>query len=257
MIVQQSQGLSYFQFPDIASPSVVHGVFTRLGGVSRPPWDSLNLGGTVGDDPTAVRENLARLVSAVGFNISQLAQVRQIHSAKTVRIDRPVDALKQADAMITSKPGLLLLMRFADCVPILFSDPENKAVGIAHAGWQGTLKGVASQVVTAMVREYGSDPAKLVVGIGPSIGPDHYQIGPDVSKLVVDVYGKRAPDVLEWQGDDVKFNLWEANKINLEMAGVRNIDVGGICTGCHLDLWFSHRAENGRTGRFAAVIGLM
>ena len=257
MIIKRHEKLVYYQFPQISDSDIVHGIFTRLGGASNPPWDSLNLGGTVGDDPTAVRKNMARLVSAMGFSTSQLAQVKQIHSARVLRVDHPVDAHDEADAMITDKSGLLMLMRFADCVPILFHDPVNKAVGIAHAGWQGTIKGVVKQVVLEMGRAFGSDPGQIFAGIGPAIGPDHYQIGPDVLDLVEGVYQEQARDILIKNGDDVKLDLWKANKMNLEEVGVKKVSVSGICTGCNLDHWYSHRVENGKTGRFAAVIGLV
>jgi len=257
MIVQKSGKLVFYQFPHFNDSGLIHGIFTRLGGVSVSPWNSLNLGGTVGDDPSAVKENLNRLVKAVNSKIDQLAQVRQIHSARVVRIDQPVDAVDKADAMITNKPGPLLLMRFADCVPILYYDPKNRSAGIAHAGWQGTIKGVASQVVLEMGRNFGTDPEDLVVGIGPSIGPDHYQIGSDVLGLVEETFQQNAHQVLIWDGDEVKLDLWKANRINLEKVGVNNIVVSGICTGCNLEHWFSHRAEHGSTGRFASVIGLM
>jgi len=257
MIVQKSGKLVYYRFPHFSDSGLIHGVFTRLGGVSESPWDSLNLGGTVGDEPAAVKENLKRLVSAVNSRTDQLAQVRQIHSARVVRIDRPVDAAEKADAMITNKPGPLLLMRFADCVPILYYDPKGRSAGIAHAGWQGTIKGVASQVVLEMRRNFGTDPEDLVVGIGPSIGPDHYQIGSDVIELVENTFQRNANQVLIRDDDEVKLDLWKANRINLEKVGVKNVFVSGICTGCNLDHWFSHRAEHGRTGRFASVIGLL
>ncbi|MFN2112743.1 MAG: peptidoglycan editing factor PgeF [Anaerolineales bacterium] len=256
MRLQRNRELVYYRFPQIPDPPVVHGIFTRLGGASGPPWDSLNLGGTVGDDPKAVRENLERLLSAVGGTQSQLAQVKQVHSAEVVKVDRPMDDWDEADAMITSSPGILLLMRFADCVPILYYDQDNRAVGIAHAGWQGTLKGIAKQVVLEMEHHFGTDPGNLFAGIGPSIGPDHYQVGSDVRQLAEEVFGDRAQEVLIENGDDVKLDLWRANQINLEDVGVGKIDVSGICTGCHLDHWYSHRAEHGKTGRFAAVIGI-
>lgn len=257
MIVNKSGKLVFYQFPHFTNSELIHGVFTRLGGVSVSPWESLNLGGTVGDDPTAVKENMKRLVNAVNSKIDQLAQVRQIHSARVVRIDHPVDGIEKADAMITNQPGPMLLMRFADCVPILYYDPKNHSAGIAHAGWQGTIKGVASQVVLEMERNFGTDPEDLFVGIGPSIGPDHYQIGSDVIELVEQNLQQNAQRVLIRNGNEVKLDLWKANRINLEKVGVKNIVVSGICTGCNLQHWFSHRAEHGRTGRFASVIGLL
>lgn len=256
MIPLELNGLVYYQFESLRAQGLIQGVFTRLGGVSAPPWDSLNLGGTVGDDPVAVRENLDRLVGNLGYSVDQLVQVHQIHSAKVVRADRPMDALEKGDGIITDRPDLLLLMRFADCVPLLYYDPGHRAVAIAHAGWKGTLKGIAAQVVKEMSRQFGSRPEMLIVGIGPSIGPDHYLVGDNVVEGVEELFPNSLDEVLIEDVDGVKFNLWRANQILLEREGVNQIEVGSICTACNLDHWYSHRAENGRTGRFAAVIGL-
>jgi YfiH family protein len=235
---------------------LIHGVFSRLGGVSSHPWQSLNLGGTVGDDPASVEENLARLLSSLHISSEQLAQVNQIHSNLVVKVERPMDSEFQGDAMITDCPELLLLMRFADCVPILYFDPVNRAVAIAHAGWKGTLLNVAGETVNHMADEFGTTPQKLRVGIGPSIGPDHYLIGEDVIREVKTTYSSQTDEVLVNHPEGVKFNLWTANRINLNKAGVTEVEVSGICTGCDLNHWYSHRVEKGRTGRFGAVIGI-
>lgn len=256
MIVIEAGGTQYLQFKSLQAPGLFHGVFSRKGGVSPAPWSSLNLGGTVGDSPENVRENLARLLAVSGFSPDQLVQVRQIHSAKVFKSDHPADALEESDAITTDQRGLLLLMRFADCVPILFFDPKNQAIAIAHAGWQGTLKGVASQVVNAMGSHYGSLAEDIIVGIGPSIGPDHYQIGSDVIDETKRVFRDEYDQVLLEDADGVKLDLWKANEIHLRKSGVEKITIAGICTGCDLTKWFSHRAEQGMTGRFAAVIGL-
>ena len=180
MIEIKKGGLLYYQFEEFQDHGLFHGIFSRQGGISPAPWDSLNLGGTVGDDPQNVQENLARLLAVSGFSQGQLAQVKQVHSAKVVKVDLPVDAVEDGDAITTDQRGLLLLMRFADCVPIMFFDPEHQAIAIAHAGWKGTLKGLVSEVVRAMRVSFGSLPEKIIAGIGPSIGPDHYQVGMDV-----------------------------------------------------------------------------
>jgi YfiH family protein len=256
MIRRDSGEIRYFQFGLLESPELFHGVFTRKGGVSPAPWKSLNLGGTVGDDPGHVKENMARLLAATGFQDQQLVQVRQIHSARVIKADFPVDAGEDGDAITTDQAGLLLLMRFADCVPILFYDPENKAISIAHAGWKGTLKGVAAEVVREMRSQFGTSPEMLRVGIGPSIGPDHYQVGSDVIAEVKSAFPGEYDQVLIEAQDGVKLDLWKSNEIHLRKSGVTQIETAGICTGCSTDLWYSHRAEKGMTGRFAAVIGL-
>jgi YfiH family protein len=147
-------------------------------------------------------------------------------------------------------------MRFADCVPILLHDPGKGVIGIAHAGWMGTLRDVAVATVNAMKKNYGSNPADIIAGIGPSIGPDHYEIGADVILQVMQKHGDESELFLKSHQGKIHFNLWEANRVALERAGVRQIEVSGICTACHTEDWFSHRAEKGRTGRFGALISL-
>ena len=259
MITRMKAGLKYYQFETLLYNELTQAVFSRLGGVSPTPWKSLNLGGTVGDDPDRVQKNKKKLLEAIGYSSLQLSQVHQVHSAKVVVVSEPDNnksGLIRADAMITNIPGILLLMRFADCVPILFYDPVKKAAGIAHAGWRGTVKEVACSTVNEMEKQFGTNPSDLIAGIGPSIGPDHYQVGIDVIDAVKNTYGDNWDQMLNPGPDDVKFNLWKANEISLKKAGVIDIETAGICTGCSLSEWFSHREENGKTGRFAAVIGL-
>jgi YfiH family protein len=256
MNVLEKQDLKYLQFSSFAMPGLTQAVFSRHGGISESPWSSLNLGGTVGDDPKNVNTNLDRLLGAVGFGSEQLVQVRQIHSADVIVADHPVDALQQGDAIITNTRGLLLLMRFADCVPILLADPVKQVIGIAHAGWQGTVKEVAFHAARAMEKKFQSNPSDIFAGIGPSIGPDHYVVGEDVIERVKSVFHAHVEDILIKDADGVKLDLWKANAISLRRAGVKNIEQSGICTACNTADWYSHRAEAGKTGRFAAVIGM-
>ena len=259
MISQETAGLRYFQFESLLSANLTQAVFSRKGGVSPIPWCSLNLGSTVGDEPVRVSENKSKLLAAIGYSPNQLAQIHQVHSAHVHIVNKPVgknSVLAQGDAMISNTPGLLMLMRFADCVPILFFDPVKNAAGIAHAGWKGTVKEVVSEVVDKLKNQFGTNPADLITGIGPSIGPDHYEIGDEVIKEVKNTFHNSWDQILITGTDSVKLDLWEANKISLRNAGVKHIETAGICTACSVKDWYSHRAENGSTGRFAAVIGL-
>jgi YfiH family protein len=259
MITKDTAGLRYFQFESLLSTKLTQAIFSRLGGVSPSPWKSLNLGGTVGDDPARVSENKKKLLTALGYSSSQLSQIRQVHSAHVIVVNKPVSRnsiLMQGDAMITNTPGLLMLMRFADCVPILLFDPENNAAGIVHAGWKGTVKEVASEAVNEMTKQFGTNPSDLLAGIGPSIGPDHYEIGEEVVEEVKSSFENNWDQVLVAGLDSVKLDLWKANEISLRKSGVKHIEVAEICTACDIEDWYSHRAENGKTGRFAAVIGL-
>ena len=256
MIINKCSGLEFYQFSSLELPGLTQAVFSRHGGSSPTPWKSLNLGGTVGDDPSRVAENLARLVGCVGYRTGDLVQVRQIHSAEVILANEPMDAIKQGDAIITNTTGLLLLMRFADCVPILLVDRVKKAVGIAHAGWQGTVKEVSYHAVRAMQTHFGSDPSQISAGIGPSIGPDHYYVQDDVIARVKQAFPQQFDAIITQDADGVKLDLWKANMFSLQRAGVEDIEVSRICTACHPRHWFSHRGEQGKTGRFGAVIGI-
>jgi len=147
-------------------------------------------------------------------------------------------------------------MRFADCTPLLFSDATRGVVGIAHAGWQGTVKGVATAAIKAMCENYGSKVENIRAAIGPSIGVDHYEVGDDVIRQVHENFGADAESLLPRYGDRRHFDMWKANRIQLEKMGVTHIETANICTACHLEDWYSHRAEKGKTGRFAVIIAL-
>ncbi|MEO8358138.1 MAG: peptidoglycan editing factor PgeF [Chloroflexota bacterium] len=256
MSLIQHNGLRYFKFDSMQAR---HAIFTRHGGVSPGPWGSLNVGGTVGDDLARVRENRILSFQAMGCEPESIFDVWQVHSADVVcaQAPRPIDeSYRQADIILTDKHDVTLFMRFADCVPIMVSDPRNGVIGIAHAGWMGTLRDVASATINAMKKQYGSNPADIVACIGPSIGPDHYEVGADVILQVMQKFGDESDLILKSHNGKIHFNLWETNRLLLEHAGVQNIEISGICTACNTSDWFSHRAEKGRTGRFGALISL-
>ncbi|MEP0807575.1 MAG: peptidoglycan editing factor PgeF [Chloroflexota bacterium] len=249
-------GLRFYQFDSLP---VRHAVFTRHGGVSPAPWASLNVGGTVGDAIERVRQNRLLSFEALGCNPASIFDAWQVHSADVVCADaprRPDEPYQKADILLTDKPNVTLFMRFADCVPLLLHDPLNGVVAIAHAGWQGTVRDVAGATVSAMRERYGSSPASLIACIGPSIGPDHYEVGEDVIARVEETFGEDASLMLPSHGGRVHFDLWKANQYLLERAGVHHIELAGICTACHTEDWYSHRAEKGKTGRFGALISL-
>ena len=251
-----NQGLTYYQF----KLPVTHGIFTRQGGCSVAPWSGLNLGGNVGDDPMAVRCNHERMYATLGVDGRQACTVWQVHSADVVLVHGPVRGrrwLALADGMLTDRPDTPLAMRYADCTPLLFYDSVQGVIAIAHAGWRGTVQGIGANTVRAMVDAYGCKPANIQAGIGPSIGPERYQVGEEVTAAVLDYFGttdgliRRDPD----DGTDY-LDLWAANQLDMQRAGVEQIEVAGLCTASNTDEFYSHRAEKGRTGRFGAVIVL-
>lgn len=244
-------------------PALVHAVFTRQGGVSAAPYESLNLGHSVGDDSSAVEVNHDRVYQAMGTTRSQTVTCHLTHSADVLHVtnaDRG-RVVGQGDAMITADVGLFLCMRFADCAPILLHDPVRRAVGLAHAGWRGTVNNIAKSVVQAMVDKLGCSPQNITAAIGPAIGPCCYQVGKDVIKAVEAAFPQGYVSHTDTQllsrrnERHAYFDLWEANRQQLKTAGLGQTVVSRLCTACHTEHFFSHRAEKGKTGRFGVVIG--
>jgi purine-nucleoside/S-methyl-5'-thioadenosine phosphorylase / adenosine deaminase len=259
MPFHQSGTLRYYTFDSLDEAGLFHAVFTRQGGVSPQPWDSLNLGGTVGDDAVRVAQNRQRVFLAIGRNLDSIFDVWQVHSAEVVCASsprRPHIPHNKADAILTDSPDVTLLMRFADCVPILLYDPTRHVAGLVHSGWPGTVKQVARVAVEAMHKVYGSEPRSLLAAIGPSIGAHHYEIGPNVEEQVRLAFKNDAAALLPSANGGVQFDLWAANRLILESCGIRQIEVAGLCTACHREDWFSHRGDKGRTGRFGVLLGL-
>lgn len=258
MAFHEINGLRYYKF-EIFSDSITQAVFTRRGGVSPAPWHSLNLGGSVGDDPKHVAENRIRVFNSLRRAPESIHDVWLTHSTDIVYAEgpRPLNAPSpRADIIFTDNPDVTLFMRFGDCVPILFHDPLRKVIGIAHAGWLGTLRGVVGAAVEGMRDHYGCHPQDIVAGIGPSIGVDHYEVGAEVISQFREKYPQDAGQILRSKNGSTYLDLWASNELQLKRAGVEQVQVSNVCTACHLDDWFSHRAEKGKTGRFGALMGL-
>lgn len=258
MPFQTNGDLRYFQF-NLFDRALTQAIFTRQGGISPDPWTGLNVGATVGDDPERVRENRQCMLAALGRDPETVYDVWQVHGIEVAIADapRPPETPHlHADAILTDQPSVTLVMRFADCVPVLLHDPIRGVAGIAHAGWMGTVQGTVRVAVETMQNRFGSRSADIRAGIGPSIGPDHYEVGADVVAQVKSAFGADASRLLEVRDGSTYFDLWSANRLHLERAGVGQIEEAGLCTACHTEDWFSHRAEKGRTGRFGAVIAL-
>lgn len=261
MAFQQENELKYYSFDLLDGEPVDQGVFTRHGGVSPAPWNSLNTGGLSGDSRENVIENRRRIFEVFGRPVASIYDVWQVHSADVLVTDqpRPLDqAHEKADSILTNNPSVTLFMRFGDCVPILFYDPIQKVIGVAHAGWQGTVKKIAQSTVTRMVSHYGSEPKNILAGIGPSIGVDRYEVGDEVVTVVRQSFGEASEVCLKPENGKIHLDLWKANAHLLEEAGLlkSHIEISEICTASNSQDWYSHRAEKGKTGRFGALIGL-
>ena len=252
-------GLTYYQFGLFEGYPIQHAIFTRHGGVSPRPYDSLNIGGNLGDQDENIIENKKRIFSALDIPFSSQYDVWQVHGT-TVDIPEsprePLASYVQADAILTRKTSLTLVMRFADCVPILLYSPQHHVAGIVHAGWKGTVRNTVGAAIRKMRDQFGVLPREILAAIGPSIGPDHYTIKDDVAYQFKTAFGQEWEKVIKWNEGEISLDLWTANIINLQQSGVENIDQAGICTACNTQDWYSHRVEHGNTGRFCALIKL-
>jgi len=263
MHFHQTEYTRYLTFDIFNSHNILHGVFTRHGGVSPEPWDTLNVGLTVGDDINRVIENRERVFKTFELDNRRIFDVWQVHSNKVIRVNsirNKKNEIEKADGLVTNVNGLGLFMRFADCVPIFLYDPQKKVIGITHAGWKGTVGRIAAETVKKMSHEYGSRTGDIIAAIGPSICAQHYEVGVEVIKAVRDSYGTGANTFLfetaSKSREKKKFDLKKANEHNLKSAGVKTIEISPICTACTPSDWYSHRGEKGKTGRFGALIAL-
>ena len=191
---------------------------------------------------------------------TQYADAWQVHGADVQVVNQiSKEYIKpEADGMVTNLEGVPLLMRYADCTPILFYDPTKHVAAIAHAGWRGTVAKVAAETVKSLQDEYGCQPKDILAGIGPSICVDCYEVGEEVVAAAARGFGADAVEKFfkPHTESSVAFDLWAANEYVLREAGVQQIEVAQQCTFENTSDWYSHRAEKGRTGRFAAVIAL-
>lgn len=258
MLRQERNGLVTYEFETLRVNGLVHAVFTRLGGHSAEPFASLNVGRTVGDDEANVAENHNRIYAHLHLRPDQIVTARQVHGNHVAAVSM-ADAgtiVPNTDGLVTNTPGTALMLRFADCQPILLYDPEHRAIALVHAGWRGIAQGIAKRAVEALHRSFGSRPRNIIAGLGPAIGPCCYMVGDDVAAAM----GYALPDwqaVMRLEGDGQwRFDLPAANAQQLLAAGVRQVEAAALCTACHVDEFYSHRAEQGKTGRFGGLIYL-
>jgi polyphenol oxidase len=259
MIRHENAGIVFYTFENLdAHGDIVHGITARYGGVSTGPWASLNLTKGNGDEPARVEENLRRASAAFGVARSDLVSPNQRHTTNAARVGAAQrgEILLNTDTLLADEPEVPLLLRYADCTPVLLYDPRHRAFAVIHSGWRGTVAGAVPAAIAAMVEAFGTVPADLVAGIGPSIGPCCYEVGDEVGSAVRATFAD-AEALLPRNGTHRRhFNLWSANRHWLHEAGVRQVEVAGICTACHMDEFFSYRGGKGRTGHFGALMML-
>jgi YfiH family protein len=248
-------GVVLYRSPLLAAIGVKHAFATRIGGVSPPPFDSLNLGnlsGEVGDDPGHVAENLNRFHIAADLADRRRAWVHQVHGNRVAVVrDASFENGIGADAMVTHDADAVLLVRVADCVPVLLAASDGATVAAIHAGWRGVAAGVVPEAVKALAALAEIPASQIIAAIGPCISRDYFEVGPEVIEQFARLFGAS----LRWA--DRHVDLAEAVALQLRQCGVSpaQIDRTDRCSARDRDEFFSHRRDRGITGRMAAAIG--
>lgn len=255
---------------------VTHGIFTRRGGVSQPPFDTLNAGPTVADDPSALAENYRRiqqvlsghprLVSAIPGQQSEIIEITREILADDEKGATAFIMPRHVDGLLTQVRGIGLFWAVADCGTMMMVDPVHKAIAMVHGGWRGTSLTIAIKAIHMMENLYGTRSSDLYIGIGPTIGPCCYEVDEKVRQAFQeDALANEHACFTTTTATDSKGEIYSSlrldiaasNRAQLLAQGVpeEHIELSGICTGCHRDLFFSNRLE-GSTGRFAVVLAL-
>ena len=237
---------------------LLHGFLGRRGGKGIGPYATLNLSFRLGDDPQVVKDNICDVKRAVGVHDLRIVTMKQVHGDRILEVkDKHIKEAGEADGMVTDENGLFLGVLTADCAPILFSVSDRKLAAVVHAGWRGTLAGIAPKMVNYLKERYDVTPDSIEAALGPAIGPCCYEIGTDVSLPLLQIWGKLAERCLHMKGDKKFLDLRGLNSLLLQEAGVpyaQIFDVGP-CTSCAVSDFFSYRREKKETGRQISFIG--
>lgn len=255
---QTRHAVAFYTFDSLKSiHGIVHGISTRHGGISPAPFDTLNLSRNVGDDLNHVAVNLQRLHAALQLDEHTTVDAHQAQADSVAIVDKRHRGtrIKDVDALLTNASNVPLLLRFADCVPILLCDPVRRAIGVVHAGWRGTILKIATKAAQAMIDTFHSRPRDIIACIAPSIGPCCYRVSDDVINRVRIAF-ENYDELLIPNGTGAFFDLWQANAQQFRALGIEQIEMAKICTAHRTDDFYSWRAENAKTGRFGAVIAI-
>ena len=266
MTLNNAYTVPYLTYNSLSEINFINHAFsTRLGGVSKGEFTSMNMAFNRGDNPESVTENYKRICKSAGFEFDSLTASAQDHNTfvravtsenKGVGIYKPRD-LQSVDALITNEKGVTLVTYYADCTPLFFVDTKKKAIGLAHAGWRGTVGRIGEKVVNKMTELYGTNPSDIVAAIGPAISVCCYEVDKpcaDNFYALADLDSSRF--VFPKENGKYMIDLLETNRQILVAAGVKNenITISDICTNCNSELLWSHRATKGKRGTMSAFM---
>ncbi len=234
-------------------------VSTRIGGVSLKPYHELNMGYHVGDDPKRVAENRRIFCKTIGIKLDSLVLAQQVHGDKIMVVNEKhagcgaydfESGLPDTDALITNSNSIAIGILTADCVPVMLFDPIKKVIGVSHAGWKGSLLRIAAKTVLKMNEIYGTEPSDCLASIGPCICKNCYEVSDIIIEQFENTFNYKT------KNKENKLDLPHIIRIQLNEIGVKDISSMELCTACNLNLFYSHRAENGHTGRMISLLKL-
>lgn len=259
----------YLAYPMLENTGLVHhGFSTRLGGVSKGCWSSLNLSFTRGDREEDVRENFERIGRAIGVKAENMVFAHQTHTTNVkvvtekergMGIVRPRD-FENVDGLVTNVKELCLVTFFADCVPLFFLDPVKEVIGLSHSGWRGTVGKIGSNTIRSMQENFGCKPENILAAVGPSICQDCYEVSEEVIDQFRENFSQNYHKEIFYKKPNGQYqlNLWKANELIFLEAGIKkeHIAITNVCTHCNSDLMFSHRATGEKRGNLCAFLEL-
>ncbi len=267
MFQQERKGrLTVFQSPLLQKErDLLHGFSSRGGGYSQGCYAGLNLGLTSGDQVVTVQQNRQLFAAVLGISPEQVVCGHQVHSANIAHVGKgdmgrgfldARQALPETDGLVTNERGIALMTLYADCVPVLFYEPVQRVIAVCHCGWKGTVQKIAANMAQVMVDSYGCDVRQIRAAIGPSISQDAYEVDQPVLERFRQAFSFAEQLIVPTDGEHGKLDLWEANRLQLLEAGLQenHIDVSGLCTFQKSQTFFSHRADQGKTGRNGALL---
>lgn len=252
-----------------AIPWIKNGFSTRIGGVSEGIYAEMNLSFTVGDGESRVAENFNRFgETALHIPAEDMVYSHQTHTTNVMRVDashKGMGILRERsfhdiDGLVTNEPGLCLVTSYADCVPLYFVDIKNRAIGLSHSGWRGTVGNICKSTLERMAEDFGTKPEHVTACIGPSICKDCYEVSRDVAERFMENYGKSQQDILTAKADGkYLLDLHKANYYNMINGGIReeNISMPDLCTCCNSTWLHSHRASKGKRGGLCAFLEIL
>jgi YfiH family protein len=262
--INEKEKFKYLTFSSLEKyTDLFHCFTTRLGGVSDGCYASMNLGISTDDNVDNIIKNYEILSEKLSFDLHDMVKTNQTHTANIMyatnenkgKIYNETPDYKDVDGLITNKKNIILSTSHADCTPIFFYDPIKKIIGMAHAGWRGTIENIAGNMVRKFVKDFQSNPQDIIAVIGPSLGQCCFEVDKDVAEIILNT-NINYQEFMEIKGIKYHFDLWKINEYILLNEGLKqeNIEISKLCTKCNNDLFFSHRGQKGKRGLMLGVI---